>query len=103
MRVRRGDTATHSVEGEDGAQLNEAVEGHVSEETEGGDQGTSALSARTRGKDVLSFLALHMLFHNNPGSVGFHSFLTSKLETPPTSSPDEKRHTGDVVCPGGER
>lgn len=72
-------TATHRVEGEDGAQLNEAVEGHVSEETEGGDQGTSALSAQMRGENVLLFLVLHKLFRNSPGSVGFHSFLTSNL------------------------
>lgn len=47
-------TATHCVEDEDGAQLNEAVQGHVSEETEGGDQRTPALSAQTRRKTVHS-------------------------------------------------
>lgn len=35
---------THRVEDDDGAELNEAVEGHVSKETEGGDQRTSSLS-----------------------------------------------------------
>lgn len=38
-------SATHCVEDEDGGELNEAVQGHVSEETEGRDQRTSALSA----------------------------------------------------------
>ena len=51
-------TATHCVQDKDGAELNEAVQRHVPEETEGGDQRTPALSTQTQTeKKVLFFLS----------------------------------------------
>lgn len=47
---------THGVEDDDGAELYEAVQGHVPKETEGGDQRTSALSEDTEGKKQTFFL-----------------------------------------------
>lgn len=59
-----GSFSTHCVEDEDGAELNQAVQGHVSEEAEGGDQRTAALSAQTtRGNSsFLPQMLLHTLF-----------------------------------------
>lgn len=51
----KSSTATHCVEDEDGTQLNEAVQCHVSKEAEGGDQGTSSLSAQTRREKKVLF------------------------------------------------
>lgn len=45
-------TAAYRVEDEDGGELTEAVQSHVSEETEGGDQRTSTLSVQKK-KDTL--------------------------------------------------
>lgn len=61
--------ATHCVEDEDGAELNEAVQGHVSEETEGGYQRTPALSAQTRRKTLYS--CRRHCSANITGLVGF--------------------------------
>lgn len=54
----RDSAVTHCVEDEDRAELNEAVHGHVSEETKGGNQRTSALSAHTMRKILLLHLPL---------------------------------------------
>lgn len=45
-------TAAYRVEDEDGGELTEAVQSHVSEETDGGDQRTPTLSVQI--KDTLS-------------------------------------------------
>lgn len=47
MKVVEKSFSTHCVEDEDRAELSQAVQGHVSEEAEGGDQRTAALSAQT--------------------------------------------------------
>lgn len=41
-------TAAYRVEDEDGEELNEAIQSHVSEEAEGGDQRTSTFSAQKK-------------------------------------------------------
>lgn len=96
-------TATHCVEDEDGAELGEAVQGHVSKETEGGDQRTSALSAQTWRENVLFlFLPLKTLCHTHDWFDWFSK--TSSIFTllMPTSSPDEQWHTADVFSLGSE-
>lgn len=64
-------TATYCVEDEDGAELNEAVKSHVSKETEGGDQRTSALSEQRRRKNASIFLCCRYCTTNIAGSFGF--------------------------------
>lgn len=101
-------TATHWIEGEDSAELNEAVTGHVSKETEGGDQRTPALSVQTRRKNELIFvsaagtlpqtLLVWFVFKRR------HPYLPCYSNSmPPSSSPDKQRHTADVFSLGSER
>lgn len=51
--------ATHGVEDEDGAELDEAVQGHVPKETEGCDQRTPALSAQ--GEEKMGYIFIFCL------------------------------------------
>lgn len=85
---------THRVEDENGAELDQAVQGHVSEEAEGGDERTAALSANMRRENkVPSHCCCRgfiLLSHN-----------LRKQRSP--SAPDEQRHTADVLRLGGER
>lgn len=93
--------ATHGVEEEDGAELDEAVQSHVPEEAEGGDQRTPALSAHTHTHNNLLLLCI-LLQKTYYKHFWLRCFLRAFL-MPPPRSPDEQRHTADVFRLGRER